>query len=180
MVYGEMQSIFGKISAPGSTFLGVSLFLYLVLNNYLGLLPYVFTRSRHLTFTLTLALPLWLGHMIYGFVKRFNNIIAHFVPLSTPIALIPLMVLIELTSRVIRPITLSVRLAANIVAGHLLITLISQDLRNLGIFIFFPCFLGLVLLLILERAVRVIQSYVFSLLITLYLQEVMRVDTIIV
>jgi F-type H+-transporting ATPase subunit a len=91
---------------------------------------------------------------------------------GTPYVLIPFIVLIELVSNVIRPITLSVRLAANLVAGHLLMTLVSSPIVNsniISIIILLSC---LYLLIILESAVAFIQAYVFSILRTLYLAEV--------
>ena len=96
---------------------------------------------------------------------------AHLVPVGTPYILMPFIVLIELTSRIIRPLTLSVRLAANIVAGHLLITLIRSPAvtRNFRAAIFI--LIGLSLLFILETAVAFIQAYVFRILRTLYLRE---------
>jgi F-type H+-transporting ATPase subunit a len=91
----------------------------------MGLFPYVFTASRHLVFTLSLSLPLWLGTIIWSVVFQFNNIIAHLVPLGTPGALMPIIVLIESIRSVIRPFTLAIRLAANMIAGHLLLTLLG-------------------------------------------------------
>jgi len=97
--------------------------------------------------------------------------LAHLVPLGTPYVLIPVIVLIELVRNLIRPLTLSVRLAANLVAGHLLITLIRSPLTRVsGVGIGF-LIRGLVVLLVLESAVAFIQAYVFRILRTLYLRE---------
>jgi len=98
--------------------------------------------------------------------------LAHLVPSGTPYALIPFMVLIELIRNIIRPLTLSVRLAANIVAGHLLLTLLRSQCSNVILLILLPLIVTLVLLAVLESAVALIQAYVFSVLRTLYIAEV--------
>ena len=92
--------------------------------NFLGLFPYIFTPSRHLVITINLALPVWLGYITYSIILNINFFLSHLVPLGTPYPLIIFIVLIEIIRRIIRPLTLSVRLAANIVAGHLLMVLI--------------------------------------------------------
>jgi F-type H+-transporting ATPase subunit a len=150
----------------------LALFLLIVLNNRLGLLPYVFTASSHLVFTARLALPLWLGYFAIGWVKNTIHMLAHLVPQGTPGALIGFIVLIERVRRVIRPGTLAVRLAANIIAGHLLLTLLRGAIslasyRRIGLIL-----VRQVALLILEAAVAAIQAYVFSVLRTLYAREV--------
>ena len=105
---------------------------------------------------------------------QYNNLLAHLVPLGTPSFLIPVIVIIETVRNIIRPITLSIRLAANIVAGHLLLTLLgSQGPRVSGV-ILIILIISLILLLILEVAVACIQSYVFTILSSLYLNELIR------
>lgn len=98
--------------------------------------------------------------------------LAHLVPLGTPYPLTPFMVIIEIVRNVIRPLTLSVRLAANIVAGHLLLTLLSSQSLNPSYLIIALVLSALILLSVLETAVALIQAYVFSLLSALYLNEV--------
>ena len=98
------------------------------------------------------------------------------MPRGTPVALMPVIVIIETVRNVIRPGTLSIRLAANIVAGHLLLTLLgSQGLNVAGITIFILLF-SLILLLCLELAVACIQAYVFTILRSLYLNELSGVE----
>lgn len=94
------------------------------------------------------------------------------MPVGTPGALIPVMVVIESASMVIRPLTLAVRLAANMVAGHLLLSLIGSQIMGLGTASLMALLFGIVLLISLEIAVACIQSYVFTILNTLYLKEV--------
>ena len=97
---------------------------------------------------------------------------AHLVPQGTPSVLIPFIVLIERVSNIIRPGTLAVRLAANIIAGHLLLTLLGSVGPSLSSSILSILIFSQILLLILESAVAVIQSYVFAVLRTLYTREI--------
>lgn len=97
---------------------------------------------------------------------------AHLVPQGTPTVLIPFMVVIETVRNVIRPVTLAVRLAANIIAGHLLLTLLGGTGPSLVHRVVWVLIISQILLLILESAVAVIQSYVFAVLRTLYASEV--------
>lgn len=171
-VYGEFLAIAGKTIVPGALLLYVRVFAFIGANNFFGLVPYIFTSSRHLTFSVALALPLWIGHTTISWIKTTNSALAHLVPSGTPYALMPFIVLIELTRNIIRPLTLSVRLAANIVAGHLLLTLLRVNSPSLTVITLSLIVGRLVLLCMLETAVAIIQAYVFSVLRTLYLNEV--------
>nr|ART65982.1 ATP synthase F0 subunit 6 [Stereomastis sculpta] len=161
-----------KPSYKMSTIIFISLFSLIIFNNFLGLFPYIFTSSSHLIMTLSLSLPLWLSYMIFGWVHHTNNMFTHLVPQGTPTLLMPLMVLIETISNLIRPGTLAVRLAANMIAGHLILTLLSQTGPSLSFYLLTLLVFSQVLLLILEAAVAIIQSYVFSTLSTLYASEI--------
>ena len=171
-VYTEFMSILGILFNPGRLLISLALFMLIILNNFLGLFSYVFTASSHLTLTVRFALPLWLGHILLAWFKTPIPMLAHLLPLGTPIALTPFIVVIELIRRLIRPLTLSVRLAANIVAGHLLLTLLRSQAISLNFLFLVFLFTGLILLIILESAVALIQAYVFRVLSTLYLNEV--------
>nr|WMV00341.1 ATP synthase F0 subunit 6 [Maoricicada cassiope] len=155
----------------GSSLMFLSLFTFILLNNLLGLIPYIFTSSSHLVFTMSLALPLWLSFMIYGFINNVNHMFCHMVPSGTPNILMPFMVIIESISNLIRPGSLAVRLTANMIAGHLLMTLLGNLPMNYeyysGMIIIFQ-----ILLMLFELAVCMIQSYVFMVLSTLYYSEV--------
>nr|YP_009503179.1 ATP synthase F0 subunit 6 [Dotilla wichmanni]AXA13781.1 ATP synthase F0 subunit 6 [Dotilla wichmanni] len=156
----------------GSTMLFIALFSLIVFNNFLGLLPYVFTSSSHMAMTLSLSLPLWVTLMIFGWVNHTKHMFAHLVPQGTPVALMPFMVLIETISNIIRPGTLAIRLAANMIAGHLLLTLLGGTGPSLSLTILSILIFTQILLLILESAVAIIQSYVFAVLSTLYTSEI--------
>ena len=172
ILHKEFKINFTSIPTPGHTHWAAGIFLFVFLNNFWGITPYTFTRSRHLTFALTLGLTFWVSYFLISLIKDTTHSLAHLVPLGTPVLLLPLMVIIETISNIIRPLTLSVRLVANLVAGHLLITLtaypISTSFFNLSSLVILPLFV----LIVLESAVALIQAYVFSILRTLYLREV--------
>nr|YP_009563988.1 ATP synthase F0 subunit 6 [Alpheus inopinatus]QAX91338.1 ATP synthase F0 subunit 6 [Alpheus inopinatus] len=170
-LHKEFKTLLGE-SNPGSTIVFISIFSLIVFNNFLGLIPYVFTSTSHLAFTLSLSLPLWLAFMLFGWINHTQHMFAHLVPAGTPGPLMPLMVLIETISNVIRPGTLAVRLAANMIAGHLLLTLLGNTGPSLQYSLLSLLLIAQILLLILESAVAVIQSYVFAALSTLYAGEV--------
>nr|AEV91689.1 ATP synthase subunit 6 [Thysanoessa raschii] len=159
-------------SPVGGTIIFVTLFSLIVFNNSLGLLPYIFTSTSHLVMTLSLSMPLWIAFMVYGWLNHTQHMFAHLVPQGTPGPLMPFMVLIETISNVIRPGTLAVRLAANMIAGHLLLTLLGSTGPSLSIVLVSLLLFAQILLLMLEAAVAVIQSYVFAVLSTLYASEV--------
>nr|YP_010946977.1 ATP synthase F0 subunit 6 [Symplocodes ridleyi]WGO57734.1 ATP synthase F0 subunit 6 [Symplocodes ridleyi] len=172
-LHTEFKTLMGfKSVNSGGTFIFISLFSIIMFNNFLGLFPYIFTCTSHMTMTLTLAFPLWLSFMLYGWINNTQHMFAHLVPQGTPPILMPFMVCIETISNLIRPGTLAVRLAANMIAGHLLMTLLG----NTGPMLTLPLLMMLIgtqiALLTLESAVAIIQSYVFAVLSTLYSSEV--------
>nr|QBR55111.1 ATP synthase F0 subunit 6 [Diamphipnopsis sp. SD-2019] len=171
-LHNEFKTLLGPTGHNGSTFMFISLFSLILFNNFLGLFPYVFTSTSHLTLTLALALPLWLSFMVYGWINHTQHMFAHLVPQGTPAVLMPFMVCIETISNVIRPGTLAVRLAANMIAGHLLLTLLGNTGPSLTYSILSLLIIAQIALLVLESAVAIIQSYVFAVLSTLYSSEV--------
>nr|QWQ55589.1 ATP synthase F0 subunit 6 [Elimaea berezovskii] len=171
-LHKEFKLLIGINKNLGSTLIFVSLFSLILFNNFLGLFPYVFTSSSHLSMTLTLALPLWLSFMIFGWMNHTQHMFAHLVPQGTPPALMPFMVCIETISNMIRPGTLAVRLAANMIAGHLLLTLLGNTGPSLSMTLATFLIIGQIALLTLEAAVAMIQAYVFAVLSTLYASEI--------
>lgn len=171
-LFNEFKVILGQTSPKGSLIILISLFSFILFNNFIGLYPYIFTSTSHITITLSLALPLWLGMIIYGWFNQTVYMFAHLAPQRTPGVLIPFMVLIESIRNIIRPGTLAVRLTANMIAGHLLITLLgNQTARSSGVILLVLINVQ-ILLIVLELAVSVIQSYVFTVLMTLYTREI--------
>lgn len=170
-LYNQFELNLSKVRRPGHSFWLVVCFTYIFLNNVLGLLPYVFTASRQLVFSFTFSLVSWITYYLVLLSFGINQYLRHLLPLGTPYLLIPLMVLIELIRGIIRPLTLGVRLVANMVAGHLLIVLVRRPFARRGWAILSVGIRGLILLVLLERGVSLIQGYVFSLLSSLYLAE---------
>nr|AXS66443.1 ATP synthase F0 subunit 6 [Staphylinoidea sp. 10 KM-2017] len=171
ILHKEFKILIGN-KIKGSTLIFITLFSMILFNNFMGLFPYIFTSSSHLIMTLTLSLPLWITFMIYGWINNTTHMLAHLVPQGTPPVLMPFMVCIETISNIIRPGTLAVRLAANMIAGHLLMTLLGNTGPMLSLILINILIITQLALITLESAVAIIQSYVFSVLSTLYSSEV--------
>nr|ARH53783.1 ATP synthase F0 subunit 6 [Cortodera humeralis] len=172
ILHKEFKTLIGNAKLKGSTLIFISLFSMILINNFIGLFPYIFTSTSHMTLTLTLALPLWLSFMIFGWMNNTIHMFAHLVPQGTPPVLMPFMVCIESISNIIRPGTLAVRLSANMIAGHLLMTLLGNTGPSMSSIMLNLLIMVQILLLVLESAVSIIQSYVFAVLSTLYSSEV--------
>nr|YP_002265592.1 ATP synthase F0 subunit 6 [Tetraphalerus bruchi]ACF35125.1 ATP synthase F0 subunit 6 [Tetraphalerus bruchi] len=160
------------LNSKTSSLMFTSLFMMILMNNFLGLMPYIFTSTSHLITSLTLALPLWLSFMIFGWINNTQHMFTHLVPLGTPGPLMPFMVCIETISNIIRPGTLAIRLTANMIAGHLLLTLLGNTGNSMSTTLMPMLMMLQLALLTLEGAVSIIQSYVFTVLSTLYSSEV--------
>nr|YP_009171569.1 ATP synthase F0 subunit 6 [Mirhipipteryx andensis]AJW76424.1 ATP synthase F0 subunit 6 [Mirhipipteryx andensis] len=171
-LFKEFKVLIGPKGHLGTTLIFIALFSLIMFNNLLGLFPYIFTSSSHMSMTFSLALPLWLSFMLFGWINHTKHMFAHLVPQGTPSVLMPFMVCIETISNIIRPGTLAVRLAANMIAGHLLLTLLGNTGPSLMIISVQFLLLAQLALLMLETAVAIIQSYVFTVLSTLYSSEV--------
>lgn len=171
-LHKEFKTLLGPYNHKGRTILFISLFSLILFNNFIGLFPYIFTSTSHISITLALAIPLWVSFIIFGWINNTQHIFAHLVPQGTPPVLMPFIVIIETIRNIIRPGTLAVRLAANIIAGHLLLTLLGNTGPIINSIIIRILILVQILLLTLEFAVSIIQSYVFAILRTLYSSEV--------
>jgi len=179
LIYKKVTSVFKKEvrfafkrKEKGLEAIILTLFILIIIINVIALYPQVFSLTSHITFNLPISLTLWIRLVTFGWVRNTNTILSHLVPQGTPNALIIFIVLIELVRNLIRPITLSVRLTANLIAGHLLISLLGRAIIKITIFIRIAFVLIPMLLTILELAVACIQAYVFITLITLYTTEV--------
>lgn len=173
--YKVLEMIFQNTSPNSAPWTGLitSLFVLIFSINVLGLLPYAFTSTRHISLTYRLGFPLWMAVKILGFYLAFKARLRHLVPQGTPAALIPAMVWIETLRLFAQPIALGLRLAANLTAGHLLIFLLSTAIWLLASnpFVSIPIFIIFVLLFILEIGVACIQAYVFTALVHFYLLQ---------
>nr|BBB55915.1 ATP synthase F0 subunit 6 [Oncomelania hupensis quadrasi] len=152
-----------------------ALFMFLIFMNLSGLIPYVFSSTSHLAVSLSLGLPLWLSLIISAIFYNPSSVVAGLLPMGAPAPLNPFLVIIETVSILVRPITLSVRLTANMSAGHIVLTLIGNYLT--ASFFMSSIFSMLVLIsiqvfyTIFEFGISMIQAYIFCLLITLYSDE---------
>nr|AKM70030.1 ATP synthase subunit 6 [Periphyllus koelreuteriae]QXT60029.1 ATP synthase membrane subunit 6 [Periphyllus koelreuteriae] len=165
MLNKEMLLLYKSKNIKAPSFMFISLFMFIFFNNFFSLFPYIFSSSSHMIFSMTLALPFWLFFIIMSMFKNTKNMIAHLIPLNTPIYLAPLMTIIETMSIIIRPLSLSIRLTANLIAGHLLMTLLNFNSLLMLILII------QLFMMIFEMCVALIQSYVFSILSSLYSSE---------
>lgn len=155
-----------------------SMFVLVAFLNLLGLFPYVFTVGTHIIITFGISLSILIAVTILG-VKNFRlNFFSMLMPQGAPMVLGPLLVLIETASYLSRALSLGIRLAANLSAGHLLfIILASFSYRmlesNLIVLSLFPILI-MIFITVLEIAVALIQAYVFCLLITIYLEDTLK------
>nr|YP_010924965.1 ATP synthase F0 subunit 6 [Scalpellum stearnsi]WKB17943.1 ATP synthase F0 subunit 6 [Scalpellum stearnsi] len=177
MVYNILSSYITKEFIPlfknfKNILLLNALFLFILVNNIFGLMPYTFTSTAHIAMSLSMSLTIWTALMLFGWLNNTNHMFAHLLPLGTPIILMPFMVLIETISNIIRPITLAVRLAANLTAGHLLLILLGESMVNSKVLLIISIMCAQFFLMTLEAAVAIIQAYVFATLSTLYASEV--------
>nr|AYC65866.1 ATP synthase F0 subunit 8 [Falcolipeurus quadripustulatus] len=147
----------------------ISLFYLILLLGLLGMTPFFFTPSSHLLFNLSLSFPLWAMGFIYMFLVSWKGFLSHYVPLGSPMVLVPFLILIEIVSTLIRPFSLSIRLMSNMMAGHLIMSLFEKFLVGL-VYSWFIFPLG-PLLVGFEYGVAFIQSYVFMTLMSLYWKE---------
>ena len=154
-----------------------SLFMFICVSNLIGIIPYTFTISSHIIVTAALALLVFFTVLVYGFYKNGLKFFKLFVPSGIPIAILPLVVLIEIISFLSRPISHSVRLFANMLAGHITLKVFASFVTMLGAFgiagwvgAVLP--LGLtVALTALELLVAFLQAYVFTILTCIYIND---------
>nr|YP_010274783.1 ATP synthase F0 subunit 6 [Iheyomytilidicola lauensis]UJV31457.1 ATP synthase F0 subunit 6 [Iheyomytilidicola lauensis] len=150
------------------------LFIILITMNLLGILPYVFSMTSQLTITLPLALTLWLSIVLSSIHQNQKLVFAHFLPSGAPMWLNPFLILIEFISYIVRPLTLAVRITANISTGHVVLSMMGS--YNASFFFSSMVLMFLVTLIqtgyiLFEMAIALIQAYIFSLLLTLFAND---------
>jgi F-type H+-transporting ATPase subunit a len=173
------NTIRSSAGAEGMKFfpLVFSLFMFIGVSNIIGIIPYTFTVSSHIIVTVALALLVFFTVIIYGFYKNGLKFFKLFVPSGIPLAILPLVVLIEIISFLSRPVSHSVRLFANMLAGHITLKVFASFVTMLGAFgavgwagAVLP--LGLtVALTALELLVAFLQAYVFTILTCIYIND---------
>lgn len=151
-----------------------SLFMFVLACNLLGMIPYSFTVTSHIIVTFALAAVVFIGVTIVGFVKHGVGFLKFFVPSGAPVVLIPLLIVIEVISYLTRPVSLSVRLFANMLAGHTMLKVFGAFVVGLGFLggwaplAFMVAFTGL------EFLVAFLQAYVFAILTCIYLNDALH------
>jgi F-type H+-transporting ATPase subunit a len=157
-----------------------SLFMFICISNLVGIIPYTFTVSSHLIVTVALALLVFFIVLFYGFYKNGLKFFKLFVPSGIPIFILPLVVFIEVFSFLLRPVSHSVRLFANMLAGHIALKVFASFiplLAGLGILGWAGATLPLgmvVALTALELLVAFLQAYVFTILTCIYLNDTLH------
>ncbi len=150
-----------------------TLFTFILLGNLLGLIPYSFTFTSHIIVTFALAITVFIGVTIIGIARHGFRFLSLFVPHGVPKVLLLLLVPIELLSYCIRPFTLSIRLFANMMAGHTMLAIFAGFVAVLGLGGILPLAVDVALVL-LELLVAVLQAYVFAILTCLYLADALH------
>jgi len=154
-----------------------ALFIFILINNLIGMVPYSFASTGHFVLTFSLSFTVVLGATILGFYKHGLHFFSLFVPAGCPLALLPILVLIEFLSYLSRNVSLGLRLGANIIAGHMLLNILSGFTYNImtsGILFFFLGLLPLAFIIAisgLELAIAFIQAQVFVVLSCSYIKD---------
>ena len=169
--------ILSSIGEEGRKFFPLifSLFTFILLCNVLGMTPYSFTPTSQVVVTLSLALVSFVTITIFAIVRNgFFGFLHMFLPSGVPMWMAPMIFAIELFSFLIRPVTLSVRLFANLVAGHVLLKVVAGFIISLGVIFGALPFLFSVVMIGFELFVAVLQAYIFSILVCAYFSETVR------
>ena len=151
-----------------------SLFMFVLFCNMFGMIPYTFTVTSHIIVTFVLASFIFIGVTIIGFIKHGFGYLKLFVPSGVPVILLPLIVIIEIISYLSRPISLSVRLFANMMAGHTMMKVFGGFVIRLGIVGGWLPLSFSVALTGLEILVAFLQAYVFAILTCIYLNDALN------
>jgi F-type H+-transporting ATPase subunit a len=165
----------GKDARPYFPFI-LSLFLFVLVANLLGMLPYSFTVTSHIIVTFALAFFIFIGVTIVGFAKHGVSYLKLFVPSGVPIFLLPLIIVIEVISYLSRPVSLSVRLFANMMAGHTMLKVFGGFVISLGIIGGWLPLSFTVALTGLEILIAFLQAYVFAILTCIYLNDALNLN----
>ena len=147
-----------------------TIFMFVLFGNFLGMLPYSFTFTSHIAVTLSMALVIFVLVTIIAFFKHGARFFSFFLPAGVPIFLAPLMIVIEVISYFTRPFSLSIRLFANMMAGHTLLKVVGGFVFPLGILGFVPL-AGLVAITGLEFLIAFLQAYIFTILTCIYIND---------
>ncbi len=150
-----------------------TVFMFVLVGNLLGMIPYSFTFTSHIIVTFTMAMFVFVGVTIIAIAKHKLHFFSFFMPPGVPMVMAPLLVPIEIISYLSRPISLSVRLFANMLAGHTLLKVFAGFVISLGMFGVFPL-VFVVALTGLEIVIAMLQAFVFTILTCLYLNDALH------
>jgi len=153
-----------------------SLFMFVLFCNMLGMLPYSFTVTSHIIVTFALAAIIFIGVTIIGFVNHGVGYLKLFIPSGVPVVLLPIIVIIEMISYLARPVSLSVRLFANMMAGHTMLKVFGGFVISLGIIGGWLPLGFTVALTGLEILIAFLQAYVFAILTCIYLNDALNLN----
>ena len=148
-----------------------TLFMFIMVCNLFGMIPYGFTVTSHISITFALAMMVFLLFTLLGFVLHGLHFLSLFLPTGTPWWLAPLMILIELFAYLARPVSLSLRLAANMVAGHVLIKVIAGFIVSMAFYLKIVPIPFVSVLIGFEIFVAILQAYIFTILSCVYLND---------
>lgn len=151
-----------------------TLFTFILLCNVLGLLPYAFTVTSHVIITVALALVVFIGVTAIGFARHGLHFLGLFAPSGVPMWIMPFLVPIEIFSYLVRPVSLSLRLFANMMAGHTMLKVIGGFVVALGVWFGWVPLAFIVVLTAFEILVAVLQAYIFAILACVYLNDALH------
>ena len=170
-IYKMVEDVAGKDGVRYFPYI-MTLFMFVLFSNFLGLLPMAFTTTSHIAVTAVLAMLVFLGVTILGFVKHGVGFLSLFWISSAPLAIRPILALIEVISYFVRPVSHSIRLAGNMMAGHAVIKVFAAFAAILAISPF--AILAITAIYALEVLVAFIQAYVFAILTCVYLKDALH------
>lgn len=166
----EIKDILGERGYKYIPFL-ISMFIFILMSNVLGLIPYSFTITSHFVITIVFSLSFFIGYTLIGFIRHGLYYLTLFKPAGVPMILLPFIFIIEIVSYISRILSLSLRLSSNMIAGHSILKIISSFGYKLnGLFLILPI-IALVALMALETMVAVIQAYIFVVLLATYIKD---------
>jgi len=151
-----------------------TLFIFILFCNLIGMVPYTFTVTSHIIVTFAMAAAVFLGVTVIGIVKNGTGFLKLFVPSGVPMALLPLLVVIEVISYLTRPVSLAVRLFANMMAGHTMLKVFGGFVVSLGVIGGWAPLAFIVALTGLEIGIAFLQAYVFTILTCIYLNDALH------
>lgn len=174
MAYNFIESMINEtVGEQAKKFIPLifTIFMFVLSCNLLGMIPFTFTVTSHIIVTFAMAIFVFLGVTLVGFVRHGWHYLSLFLPAGVPVVMAPLMIVIELVAYLVRPVSLSIRLAANMTAGHIVMKVIASFVI-MGGFIIGPIpFAFLTILTGFEIFVAVLQAYIFAILSCVYLSD---------